>query len=167
VSLVDEVCRSSGAGAPEPDVVGWEALARMAGEGLALGPHSRTHPFLPGLSTDRLDDEVAGSWGDLVDRVGSAATPVLAPPGGATDGRVRAAARRAGLGIVMTTERGVNDGIAPRWGALRRINVGPRATEGLVRLQLHPASHRARAGALAARDRVRASLPARGGLTWS
>jgi hypothetical protein len=102
-----------------------------------------------------------------VARVGTRARPLFAAPGGATDGRVRAAAERVGLAISMTTERGVNDGVAPTWGELRRINVGPGATEGLVRLQLHPSPHRARAGALAARNRVRASLPARGGQTWS
>lgn len=167
LALVDEVCRSAAAGPPPDDVVGWDALARMGSEGLALAPHSRTHPFLPGLPPDRLDDEVQGSWSDLVHRVGRAATPIFAAPGGATDSEVRAATRRAGMAISMTTERGVNDGARPRWDALRRINVGPRATEGLVRLQLHPAPHRARAGALAARSRVRASQPARGGRTWN
>lgn len=168
LALVDEVCGSAGVEEPPPDVVGWDGLARLADEGLALAPHSRTHPFLPDLGTAaELDEEVGGSWRDLVERVGPAATPILAPPGGATDSRVRAAARRAGIGVVLTTERGVNDGVAPRWGSLRRINVGPHTSEGLVRLQLHPASHRARAGALAARARVRASLPARGGQSWS
>lgn len=167
MALVEEVCRSAAVGPPVADVVGWEALSRMGAEGLALAPHSRTHPFLPGLTTDRLDDEVRGSWSDLVRHVGRAATPIFAAPGGATDGRVRTVVRRAGMAIAMTTERGVNDGIRPRWDALRRINIGPRATEGLVRLQLHPAPHRARAGALAARDRVRASHSARGGPTWS
>ncbi|HEU5149456.1 MAG TPA: polysaccharide deacetylase family protein [Iamia sp.] len=167
MALVAEVERTAGVDRPAPDVVGWAALGRMAGEGLALAPHSRTHPRLPGLPTEVLDAEVGGSWHDLVDRVGPAARPLFAAPGGAEDDRVRAAARRAGLVIGMTTERGVNDGVAPRWDALRRINVGPRATGDLVRLQLHPTPHRARAGALAARDRVRASLPARGGRTWS
>lgn len=167
LELVDEVCADAAVGPPPPDVVGWDGLRAMAAEGLALAPHSRTHPFLPGLPTDALEDEVAGSWADLIARVGAAARPLFAAPGGASDSRVRAAARRAGLPISMTTERGVNDGADPRWGQLRRINVGPRAAEGLVRLQLHPTPHRARAGALAARRRVRASLPARGGQTWS
>lgn len=167
LALVDEVCRAAEVEPPVPDVVGWDALARMGAEGLALAPHSRTHPFLTGLPDARLDDEVGGSWRELQDRVGAAATPVFAAPGGATDSRVQAAARRAGLTIAMTTERGVNLGATPRWDALRRINVGPRSTEGLVRLQLHPTPHRARAGALAARDRVRASPPVRGGRTWS
>lgn len=167
MALVVAVERATGAERPAPDVLGWDALRRLAGEGLALAPHSRTHPRLPGLPTEVLDDEVGGSWHDLVDRVGAAARPLFAAPGGADDDRVRAAVRRAGLTIGMTTERGVNDGTAPRWDALRRVNVGPRATRDLVRLQLHPTPHRARAGALAARDRVRASLPARGGRTWS
>lgn len=166
-ALVEEVCAGSQAGPAEPDVVGWSALSRMASEGLALAPHSRTHPFLPALPAAAIDDEVGRSWADLVARVGTRARPLFAAPGGATDGRVRAAAERVGLAISMTTERGVNDGVAPTWGELRRINVGPGATEGLVRLQLHPSPHRARAGALAARNRVRASLPARGGQTWS
>lgn len=167
LALVDEVCHAAAVGTPQADVVSWESLARMGSEGLALAPHSRTHPFLTNLAPDRLDGEVQGSWSDLVRRVGSSATPIFAAPGGATDERVRTAAQRAGMAISMTTERGVNDGARPRWDALRRINVGPRATEGLVRLQLHPAPHRARAGALAARARVRASQPARGGQTWN
>ncbi|QYG92252.1 polysaccharide deacetylase family protein [Iamia sp. SCSIO 61187] len=166
-ALVDEISAGSEAGPLEPDVADWDALTRMATEGLALAPHSRTHPFLPSLSSAGIEDEVGGSWADLVDRVGPRARPLFAAPGGASDGRVRAAAARAGLSISMTTERGVNDGVAPRWDQLRRVNVGPGSTEGLVRLQLHPTPHRARAGALAARSRVRASLPARGGQTWS
>lgn len=170
MAVVDRIVADAGAEpAPGPDVVGWIGLAAMAAEGLALAPHSRTHPRLVGLPPDRLDDEVAGSWADLVARCGRAARPLFAPPGGAVDDAVVAAARRAGLDVVMTTERGVNDGEAPEWSALRRINVGPRATAGLVRVQLHPASHRARAAAHAARARVGGPPAARrgGGRSWS
>lgn len=167
LALVDQVEDAAGAAPATPDVVGWEGLARLGAEGLALAPHSRTHPLLTRIPAARLDDEVGGSWTDLVAHVGAAARPVFAAPGGDADSVVRAAARRAGLRIAMTTERGVNDAVPPRWSSLRRINVGSRATVGLVRIQLHAGPHRARAGAHAARDRVRASIPARGGRTWS
>ena len=59
------------AGIPRLPLMDWETLERLAGEGLELGAHGRTHPHL-----DRLDDasmaaEIAGSADDLEERTGT------------------------------------------------------------------------------------------------
>lgn len=168
LDLVEEVRAVTGAADPRPATAGWDTLRRLGAEGLALAPHSRTHPLLHRVPPRVLDAEVAGSWTDLEAAVGPAARRAFAHPGGGYDDQVLVATRRAGLNLVMTTERGVNDGVAPTWEHLRRINVGPRTSTGLVRIQLRPEAHRARAGASAARDLVSAPSPARGGRRrWS
>lgn len=159
--LVDQIVVGAGSPATAPATSSWAGLRRMADEGLRLAPHSRTHPFLARIPADRLDDEVAGSWADLRGRVGDAARPVFAPPGGGYDTAVLAAVRRAGLELVMTTERGVNRG-RPGW-CLHRINVGTRTSRDVVRIQLSPEAHAARAGVAAVRTRASSVLTARGG----
>lgn len=164
LALVDEVVAACGDPRSRPATAGWDVLRRLGREGLGLAAHSRTHPLLHRIPADRLDDEVAGSWDDLRHQVGTLARPAFAPPGGGYDAAVAHAARRAGLGVVVTTERGVNAGPV-RWDALRRINVGARTPAGVVRVQLCPQAHSARAGAAAARARVRPT-PAQGGRPW-
>lgn len=163
MALVDAIVDSAEVAAARPANSSWAALRRMAGEGLALAPHSRTHPRLDRIDPDRLDEEVAGSWDDLRSAVGAAASPAFAPPGGGVDDAVRAVVRRAGMAVVMTTERGVNRGTALVGDDLRRINVGPHTPTGLVRIQLCPEVHAARAGAAAACARASAPLSATGG----
>lgn len=48
-------------GIPTLPLLGWDALATLAGEGVTLGAHTRTHPDLRSLSGAALEDEVAGS----------------------------------------------------------------------------------------------------------
>lgn len=162
MALVDSVVASAEVAPARPAVTSWAALRRMGSEGLALAPHSRTHPRLDRISADRLDGEVAGSWDDLRRELGPAACPAFALPGGGGGAEVREAVRRAGLDVVVTTDRGVNRG-AIDWLGLRRINVGTRTRAGLVRIQLCPEAHAVRAGAAAARTRASVRHAAHGG----
>jgi hypothetical protein len=118
-----------------PSVLGWDDLRRLAAEGVTLAAHTRTHPLLDRVSLETAVDEIAGARDDLERAVGST-LPVLAYPSGAHGGDAVEAARRAGMVLAVTTERGGNDlrHIDPL--RIRRINVGRRARSPLVRAQL-------------------------------
>jgi peptidoglycan/xylan/chitin deacetylase (PgdA/CDA1 family) len=127
------------ADAPSP-VLGWDRLRTLAAQGVALAPHSRTHPVLTRVGLDRLTDEVAGSRADLEREVGSV-PPVFAYPAGGHDDRVVDALARDGYRLAFTTTRG-NETLGgpdgPDWLRLRRVNVGRCTTPGILRAQLLP-----------------------------
>lgn len=50
-----------GISVPQLPLLGWEALGRLAEEGVTLGSHSRTHPDLRGLPVAALAEEIEGS----------------------------------------------------------------------------------------------------------
>lgn len=155
VAHVVEAARQQGVERCEPATSSWSGLRTMAAQGLALGAHSRHHPFLDRVDARRLDDEIAGSLHDLRQEVGPAARPVLAYPSGAFDANVIAATARADIMLGFTTERGVADLRSADWLRLPRINVGRRASTALLRIQLNPGPHTARTLAKSVLDRTR------------
>jgi peptidoglycan/xylan/chitin deacetylase (PgdA/CDA1 family) len=118
-----------------PAVLRWDDLRRLAAEGVTLAPHTRTHPLLDRVSLEAAIEEIAGARDDLEREVGSAPR-VLAYPSGAHGGDAVEAARRAGMVLAVTTERGGNDLRNSDPLRIRRINVGRRARSSLVRAQL-------------------------------
>jgi len=48
-------------GVPELPLLGWDALGRLAEQGVELGAHSRTHADLARVPAARLSDEIVGS----------------------------------------------------------------------------------------------------------
>jgi peptidoglycan/xylan/chitin deacetylase (PgdA/CDA1 family) len=116
-------------------VLDWDTLRRLASEGLTLAPHTRTHPLLDRVPTDEAVAEIVGSREDLERAVGPT-LPVLAYPSGAHGGDAVEAARRAGMVLAVTTERGGNDLRHTDPLRFRRINVGRRVHVPLVRGQL-------------------------------
>jgi peptidoglycan/xylan/chitin deacetylase (PgdA/CDA1 family) len=83
-----------------------DGLSAAAARGVELGLHSRTHPVLPELSDDALDDEIAGSISDF-DALGLPRPRLLAYPYGGHDERVRRAVDRAGIHCAFTSEAGL------------------------------------------------------------
>jgi peptidoglycan/xylan/chitin deacetylase (PgdA/CDA1 family) len=123
---------------PEPAILGWDELRELAADGVTLAPHTQHHPLLDRVSLELAIDEIEGSHADLVREIGEiAAIPrVLAYPSGSHGGSAEEAAKRAGMELAFTTDRGGNDlRRVDRW-RLRRINVGARASTALVRAQL-------------------------------
>jgi peptidoglycan/xylan/chitin deacetylase (PgdA/CDA1 family) len=116
-------------------VLGWEALRDLRAAGVALAPHTRTHPLLTRVPAAAATTEITGSRDDLTRETGSELA-VLAYPSGATSVAVADAARAAGIEIAFTTERGTNDLRTADWLALRRINVSVRTPDALVRAQM-------------------------------
>jgi peptidoglycan-N-acetylglucosamine deacetylase len=66
-------------------------VARVRAEGHAIGNHSVSHKYLPGLSSTRMRNEITGGVGSRCFR----------PPYGATNTRVRNAVRAAGMRQVL------------------------------------------------------------------
>ena len=88
-------------GIPTLPLLDWDALGRLAEEGVTLGAHSRTHPDLRRVDGAALTDEVAGSAETIRARTGR--TPeTFAYPYGLLDARVVAAA--SGYRHACTTE---------------------------------------------------------------
>jgi peptidoglycan/xylan/chitin deacetylase (PgdA/CDA1 family) len=137
---VDRIVGALGGPRPssQPAVLDWQTLRRLAAEGVTLAPHTRHHPLLDRVPQERAIEEIALSHADLEREVGAVATipRVLAYPSGAHGGSAVVAARRAGMDLAMTTDRGGNDLRRVDRLRLRRINVGGRASWPLVRTQL-------------------------------
>jgi len=134
MALVDEVAEAAGAAvAADATVLGWAELRDLAADGVDVAPHSRTHPRLDRLPADELDDELAGSLADLRAEIPDA-VPAIAYPSGGVSANAVAVARRAGLQLGFTTERGTNDRDADPL-LLRRINVGRRTNVPALRVQ--------------------------------
>lgn len=99
----------------------WDELRQLAAAGATIGSHARTHGRLVDAPPEILDDELAGSLGELQAHV-PGAIPVLAYPHGSHDERVRAAAIRAGYRAAFTTETGRN-GAGTDPYCLRRVSL--------------------------------------------
>lgn len=57
-------------GIPTLELLDWDALGRLAEEGVEIGSHTRRHPRLAGLDAGRLEDEVAGAAEEIETRLG-------------------------------------------------------------------------------------------------
>ena len=82
MALVDELVAALGAAPPPGRVLSWPELRALAGEGVVLGAHSRTHPLLSRVSPERVAAEIHGSVEDLGRETGRA-PQAFAFPGGA------------------------------------------------------------------------------------
>jgi peptidoglycan/xylan/chitin deacetylase (PgdA/CDA1 family) len=132
---VQRVVAAVGGAVSDSPILGWDDLRRLAGEGVTLAPHSRTHPRLDRLALERAREEIAGSRDDLARQIGRC-PPAFAFPGGGHDGRLRALLAEEGFELAFTTCRGANDLARPDWLALRRTNVGRAGTLPVIRAQL-------------------------------
>lgn len=137
MKAVDELCEELGAPPPVSAVLSWPELRRLHSEGVALAPHSRTHPLLNRLPAEALRGEVVGSLEDLERELGEAPR-VFAFPGGGVNHQVAKTILEARFELAFLAERGTNDLRRGDWLRLRRINVGRASGLPLVRAQLLP-----------------------------
>ena len=135
--LVDRVCRQVGSRLPEHYVLNWDSLRSLAREGVTLAPHTRTHPLLNRVPPAVAREEVVGSLRDLERKIGRV-PPVFAYPSGACDDEVTGILDKEGFVLAFATRRGINDLRQTDRLRLRRINVGRRTTEPILRAQLLP-----------------------------
>jgi peptidoglycan/xylan/chitin deacetylase (PgdA/CDA1 family) len=148
MAVVEEVVRTLGGPAPAGKVLGWKELRKLADAGVALAPHTRTHPRLDRLSLARGREEIRGATADLRREIGHC-PPVVAFPSGSHTAELVAWLPKAGFELAFTTVRGKNDPRAADWLRLRRINVGRRSALPAVRAQLLSLPPRARLRRLA------------------
>jgi peptidoglycan/xylan/chitin deacetylase (PgdA/CDA1 family) len=146
MAYVDDVVARLGvpSNAGLPEVLTWDELRVLAGQGVTLAPHSRTHAMLDQVPVDQILEEIAGSIDDLRRETGDSA-PVFAYPSGQHDDQAVAVAREAGIELAFTTRRG---GGALTKGdplLLPRVNVGRRTSPDVLRAQLLPTVARASA----------------------
>jgi peptidoglycan/xylan/chitin deacetylase (PgdA/CDA1 family) len=135
MAVVDRLASELGVADAVSPVLGWRELRELARAGVALAPHTRTHPLLDRLPFEKACEEVSGSIADLERELGSVPPVFAFPAGGHTDALV-SWLPEAGIEVAFTTQRGSNDLRAVDWLRLRRINVGRRSALPLVRAQL-------------------------------
>ena len=82
------------AAVPTLPLMDWSALGEVAEQGVTLGAHTRTHPWLTALSDEDLAEELEGSRNEIHECTGQQAN-AFAYPYGDHDRRVVAAAGRA------------------------------------------------------------------------
>ena len=134
-----QLCHELDTSQPVSQVLSWDELRTLASEGVTLGAHSRTHPFMDQLTSQEAQAEAVGSLQDLEREVGQA-SPIFAYPGGRFREDIVQALRRAGFVLAFTTIRGVNDLCRTDPLRLRRINIGREATLPVLRARLLHAS---------------------------
>jgi peptidoglycan/xylan/chitin deacetylase (PgdA/CDA1 family) len=106
--------------ATEP--LAWEDLRQLAAQGVALVPHTRTHPSLGRISLEQAHDEIAGSLFDLHRQIGLAPR-VFAYPGRDIPDVVVELVRDADFELAFSSEHGVNRFGSHDWLRLERIDV--------------------------------------------
>lgn len=141
-------------GFPSRSLLSAAQIRDLHQRGVQFGSHTLTHRLLTTLSDKELDRELRDSKQKLEDFLGSEVTCISYPWGG-VDGRVRAAAARAGYKIGLTTEDGLNHCEDPlclkranvceidnlTWFTLKLwtgLDLRQRALEHLVNWGLHP-----------------------------
>jgi peptidoglycan/xylan/chitin deacetylase (PgdA/CDA1 family) len=92
--------------------------------GLRIGAHTRTHPLLVGMSSDRVAAEMQASRSDLESRF-QAAAETFAYPYGEFDDAAQRLAEQAGYQAACGLQGGLNRMVTP-WHALRRTEVDGR-----------------------------------------
>ncbi len=135
LAFVDQICAELNTGTPEAKVLGWDALRRLASEGVVLGAHTQTHPLLNHIPAAQARAEIAGSLQDLQREIG-ASSHIFAYPDGQYTREVVQAVKEAGIRLAFTTQRGSIDIHHADHFHLRRNNIGRQATQPVLRARL-------------------------------
>jgi peptidoglycan/xylan/chitin deacetylase (PgdA/CDA1 family) len=99
-------------GIPDLPLADWDALGRLAAEGVDIGCHSRRHPRLDAVDDAALEEETRGAREILRQRLGAAPSSYCYPFGVVGD-RERAAVGRCFERAVTTEHRVLADGEDP------------------------------------------------------
>lgn len=114
----------------QPGYLGWDQIREMAGSGVVtIGSHTNTHPFLTGLSTAALTEELKGSKDALELALGAPVDSVCYPMG-ACDDRVERLAREAGYRCAVATNPGPRKADDDPY-AIKRIKIS-RTSDNLL-----------------------------------
>ncbi|REJ78252.1 MAG: polysaccharide deacetylase family protein [Acidobacteria bacterium] len=89
---------------PRQELLDWEEIRDLAGEGIEFGGHTRSHPILPELAKARIEEEIGGCRQTLEQELGRDVVS-FAYPFGKFDSRVKDSVRKH-FGIACTTSLG-------------------------------------------------------------
>ena len=87
------------AGIPVFGLTGWEALGRLAAEGISIGAHTCTHPNLALIDRDAVEGEIVASKAALARELGIEATTFAYPYGALCDAARDVVAREFRYGV--------------------------------------------------------------------
>ena len=91
----------------------WDQAREMDRHGVAVEPHTVTHPILTNVSSDQLRHEVSASRARVEDELGRRAN-IFCYPNGDWNPNVRSEVERAGYAYAVTTTVGLNEpGVDP------------------------------------------------------
>lgn len=116
----------------------WDEVRLLAQGNVAIGAHTRWHPILTRVSTERARQEIRGSKSDLERQLGET-LPIFAYPNGLRGDFNRAVMdllREEGIMAAFTSVKGVNVIGETNPLALKRISVGGSTSVSHLRLQL-------------------------------
>src|SRR6185436_1671167 len=138
------------------DLADWKHAARLAEDGMEVGAHTLTHPFLSRLGAEAQREEIGGSRALIASRLG--VTPRgIAYPGGDHDAVSIAICEREGFEHAVTTRTGDVQAGAARFELRRRglsdgacLGPGGRFSDRLARAELDGAFDRLRGAAVEA-----------------
>jgi peptidoglycan/xylan/chitin deacetylase (PgdA/CDA1 family) len=116
-------------------ILDWDALRRLAAQGLSLAPHTRTHALLSRVTTEAALEEAVESRRDLEREIGRV-PPVFAYPSGEYTAAVAAGLDACGFELAFTTAPGINAISSADPMRIRRFNVGRRTTVSILRARL-------------------------------
>jgi len=135
MALVEQLYIALGQPPVVNDVLGWDALRRLAAEGVALGAHTQTHPLMNRVSPEEAVKEAFASLRDLEREIGPV-LPSFAYPNGSFNNAVVEQLKQGGMALAFTTGAGSNNLQNVDWLRLRRNNIGPQATVAIVQSRL-------------------------------
>lgn len=135
--LIKQLCDELGVQPTRNSILGWDALRRLANEGVTLGAHTRTHPLMDRIPPEEAKAEAVGSSYDLEREIG-ATLPIFAYPSGQFNDAAVNVLKNEGFKLAFTTSRGINNIQRVDPLRMRRINVGGNTTLPILRAQLLP-----------------------------
>ncbi len=121
------------------DFMGWDEIREMGRSGAFIGAHTVTHPVLSALNKDELEWEVIESKRRIEQKAGVMVRSFAYPYGGDSHYDLKTispALARSEIKIAVTTARGLNDLHAADRFRMRRMDIGLRIDENILRFDL-------------------------------
>ena len=113
------------------EFLSWEEIREMSKEGISFGSHTKTHPYLPSVSSRNvLEGEMRGSKELIEDRLGKEVSLLSYPFGGFTP-EAKEVARVVGYRAAVTSNRG-EGGMKRDLFALSRIKMTEASTTPFI-----------------------------------
>lgn len=132
---LDGICFQIDTSAPRSAVLSWDALRRLARQGVTLAPHTHSHRLLDRIPLHEAAEEIRRSRDELQEQVGEV-PPAFAYPAGHFNAQIIELVRDEGFRLAFTTVRGINHVGSIDPFRLRRSNVARHSPEALLRAQL-------------------------------